>query len=318
MLPKVLRSYWRYSKWLCVLAYCLTAGCATRRDLVRRAQPLLGTYVVISAYGANANEAISAAFQEVRRVDALMSLHRADSELSKLNARAIKTVSEDLFRVIEKAQEVSAMTEGSFDVTVRPLADAWGFIQKDYSVPSQAELSIALARVSYHYLQLDAESRSIKFLRDGVSIDLGGIAKGYAVDCAIEKLRGVGITNAMVRAGGDLRVMGEWPVQIEDPEKRGHRTTITLKDAAISTSGNYENCFTVDGKRYAHILNPRTGMPVEGVASCTVIAATCMESDALATALFVYGPDRTAKRFGDRINVRFSRAVAPPDNVRGR
>ncbi len=294
------------------------AGCASRRDFVRRAQPLLGTYVVISAHGANANEAVSAAFAEVQRIDGLMSLHRPDSELSKLNSRTIKKVSDDLFRVLEKAEEISVLTEGSFDVTIRPLADAWGFIQKEYRVPSQAELAIALEKVNYHHVLLERATRGVKFLRDGVSIDLGGIAKGYAVDCAIEKLRGMGITNAMVRAGGDLRVMGDWPVQIEDPAKRGQRTTITLKDSAISTSGNYENYFTVDGKRYAHILNPRTGMPVEGVDSCTVIAPTCMESDALATALFVYGPQRTAKRFGNTINVRFSPAVAQPDNGRGR
>jgi len=277
---------------------------------------LLGTYVVITAYGTNASEAISAGFEEVRRIDGLMSLHRANSELSKLNARAIKTVSEDLFRVLEKAREISAMTDGSFDVTIRPIAEAWGFIHKEYRVPSQAELAIALAKVNYRFVQLDADTRSVKFLRDGVSIDLGGIAKGYAVDCAIEKLRALGITNAMVRAGGDLRVMGEWPVQIEDPQKRGERTTIHLKDAAVSTSGNYENYFTLDGKRYAHILNPRTGRPIEGVTSCTVVAPTCMESDALATALFVYGPKRTAKRFGSKINVRFN-AESQPDNVRG-
>ena len=274
--------------------------------------------MAISAYGGNANPAISAAFAEIRRIDSLMSLHRPDSELSKLNSRAIKKVSDDLFQVLEKAEEISMLTEGSFDVTVRPLAEAWGFVQKDYHVPSQAELAIALSKVNYHYLKLDPATHGVKFLRDGVSIDLGGIAKGYAVDCAIEKLRGMGITNAMVRAGGDLRVMGEWPVQIEDPQKRGQRTTIHVKDSAISTSGNYENYFTVDGKRYAHILNPRTGMPAEGVDSCTVIAPTCMESDALATALFVYGPQRTAKRFGDTIDVRFSPAVAQPDNDRGR
>lgn len=287
--------------------------------MVRRAQPLLGTYIVITAHGTNANEGITAAFDEIKRIDRLMSLHRQDSELSKVNARVVKTVSEDLFRVLAKAQEISQLTEGSFDVTVRPVAEAWGFITRGYRVPSQAELTVALSKTGYRSVQLDPSDRSIKILRDGVSIDLGGIAKGYAVDCAIEKLRSTGITNAMVRAGGDLRVMGEWSVQIEDPEKRGKRTPIQLTDAAISTSGNYENYFVVDGKRYGHILNPRTGMPVERIGSCSVIAPTCMESDALATALFVYGPERTAKRFGNSINVRFS-APAPfePGSAQGR
>jgi FAD:protein FMN transferase len=295
--------------WLCVLACCLAAGCAQRSDFVRRAQPLLGTYVVISVDGENVQPAISAAFEEVRRIDALMSLHRPDSELAKLNTRQIDVVSEDLYKVLAKAREISELTEGSFDITIRPVADLWGFIWKEYRLPTAEELEIVLPKVDYRLVQLDPARRSVRFLRDGVSIDLGAIAKGYAVDCAIEKLRSMGITNAMVRAGGDLRVMGKWRVQIEDPEKHGRRTKLRLKDAAISTSGNYENYFVVAGRRYSHILNPRTGMPVEGVAACTVIAPTCMESDALATALFVHGPERTAKRFGDSINVRFSPAA---------
>jgi FAD:protein FMN transferase len=293
---------------LCVLVCCLAAGCAQRSDFVRRAQPLLGTYVVISVRGENAQPAISAAFEEIRRIDALMSLHRADSELAKVNARQIDVVSEDLYKVLAKAREISELTEGSFDITIRPVVDLWGFIWKEYRLPTAEELQRVLPRVDYRLVQLGPARRSVRFLRDGVSIDLGAIAKGYAVDCAIEKLRSMGITNAMVRVGGDLRAMGEWQVQIEDPEKRGRRTSLRLKDAAISTSGDYENYFVVDGRRYGHILNPRTGMPVEGIASCTVIAPTCMESDALATALFVYGPERTAKRFGDSINVRFSAA----------
>jgi FAD:protein FMN transferase len=296
----------------------LTAGCAQRRDLVRRAQPLLGTYVVITAQGDNQDQAISAAFDEVKRIDGLMSLHRADSELSRLNARSIKVVSEELFHVLAKAQEISRLTEGSFDVTIRPVAEAWGFVDKHYHVPSQAELAVALSKVGYRFVRLDPARRSVEFTREGVTIDLGGIAKGYAVDCAIEKLRSMGISNAMVRAGGDLRVLGEWPVQIEDPEKRGERTTITLSDAAISTSGNYENYFKVDGKRYGHILNPRTGMPVENVVACTVTAPTCMESDALATALFVYGPEKTRKRFGDSIAVRFTLPAERPGSAANR
>jgi thiamine biosynthesis lipoprotein len=295
----------------------LTAGCAHENDLARRAQPLLGTYVVVSARGGS-DASINAAFEEVRRIDRLMSLHRADSELSQLNEGKIRTVSEDLCKVLAKAEEVSRLTEGSFDVTIRPLADAWGFIQKEYIVPTAAELAVTLPRVNYRLVQLDPAACTVRFLREGVTIDLGGIAKGYAVDCAIEKLRSLGVTNAMVRAGGDLRVMGEWEVQIEDPNKRGKRTAVRLKDAAISTSGNYENYFKVDGKRYSHILDPRTGMPVEGVAACTVIAPTCMESDALATALFVYGPKRTQKRFGNTIDVRFSLAAEPPSSVQDR
>lgn len=261
--------------------------------------------MVISVRGPNAREAISAGFSEIRRIDGLMSLHRTDSELSRVNARQIAQVSEDLFKVLAKAQEISERTEGSFDITIRPLAHLWGFIWKEYRLPTAAELAATLPRVNYRLVQLDRGRRTVRFLREGVSLDLGAIAKGYAVDCALEKLRSLGVTNAMVRAGGDLRVLGEWEVQLEDPQKRGRRETIRLRDAAISTSGDYENYFEIAGKRYSHILDPRTGLPVEGIAACTVIAPTCMEADGLATALFVYGPEKTARKFGDSINVRF-------------
>ena len=146
----------------------------------------------------------------------------------------------------------------------------------------------------------------------GISIDLGGIGKGVAVDWAIAKLRSLGVTNAMVKAGGDLRVSGappgetHWTVQLEDPQKLGRRVRIPLRDAALSTSGNYENFFEVNGRRYSHILNPRTGLPVEGIAACTVIAPTCAESDLWATALFVHGVERSLHEFGQRLAIRFT------------
>src|SRR5687767_946849 len=183
MLPKVLKEAWRPLKWWGVLVCCLAAGCAHRNEPIRRAQPVLGTYVVISARGQNAQPAISAAFDEIGRIDALMSLHRLDSELVKLNARQIGTISEALYRVLAKAREVSELTEGSFDVTIRPLADLWGFIWKEYRLPTKAELEGVLPKVDYRLLQLEPVGRRVRFLAQGVSIDLGGIAKGYAVDC---------------------------------------------------------------------------------------------------------------------------------------
>jgi len=149
-------------------------------------------------------------------------------------------------------------------------------------------------------------------LRPGVSIDLGGIGKGVAVDWAMAKLQALGVTNALVKAGGDLRVSGtppgetHWSVQLDDPHKKGQRVSLPLRDAALSTSGNYENFFEVNGRRYSHILNPRTGLPVAGIAACTVIAPTCAESDAWATALFVLGVEKSLNEFGRRFPVRFT------------
>lgn len=301
-----------------LLAGCESPPSRSHLELVRRSQPLLGTFVTISAYGSDKSElhqGISAAFEEIRRVDQLMSIHRKDSEISRLNRQASAApvaVSSELFSVIAKAQEIALETAGAFDITIRPLADLWGFIWKEYRLPTEEELNQVLPLVNARWVELDPKRQTVQFLMEGISLDLGGIAKGYAVDRAIESLKANGITNAMVKAGGDLRVTGHrpgqrpWKVQLEDPLKHGHRTRIPLKEAALSTSGNYENYFVIDGHRYSHILDPRTGLPVEGIAACSVIAKTCTESDAWATALFVYGLDSSISRFGTRFPMRFT------------
>ncbi|MEO5802257.1 MAG: FAD:protein FMN transferase [Verrucomicrobiota bacterium] len=307
--------------WLFVPSSLLLASCQTtpqNLELIRRSQPLLGTFVTISAYGSNrekTQQAVSEAFGEIQRIDSLMSLHRADSELNFLNSRGALEpvkVSPELFQVIAKAQEIAAETAGSFDITIRPLADLWGFIWKEYRMPTDSELEAVLPRVNYKLIEIDPALQTIRFLKPGVSIDLGGIGKGYAVDGAIEKLQTFGISKAMVKIGGDLRVIGSppgkghWTVQIEDPKKEGHRHNISLRDAALSTSGNYENFFTIKGKRFSHILNPRTGLPIQNVSACTVSASTCTESDAYATAFFVYGRDRTLEKFGGKLKIQFT------------
>ncbi|MDG2215041.1 MAG: FAD:protein FMN transferase, partial [Verrucomicrobiota bacterium] len=151
----------------------------------------------------------------------------------------------------------------------------------------------------------------LAFGAKGMSIDSGGFGKGYAVDRAIEALKKTGIKNAMVKAGGDLRVMGlppgktHWTVFIEDPQKKGKRVEVPLRGGALSTSGNYENFFIEKGKRYGHLLDPRTGHPVEGIGSCTVVASTCFESDAYATAACVVGVKRSRELLGKRYGLRF-------------
>ena len=312
------------------------AGCQThpppaRLELVHRSQPRLGTFVTVSAYGADRPAtlaAISAAFDEFRRADELMSIHRSDSELSRLNARAASgpvPVSAQLFQVIATAQDVAAETEGAFDVTIGPLADLWGFIKKDaYRLPAQTELRAVLPQVNYQLIELNRREQTVQFADPGISIDLGGIGKGYAVDRAIERLLQLGITNALVKAGGDLRAAGappgrsHWTVQLEDPRKQARRVSVALRDAALSTSGDYENFFEIGGRRYSHLLDPRTGLPVAGLAACTVIAPSCVESDAWATACFVMGVERSLTRFGERLAIRFHsfpEATSPSDGL---
>lgn len=278
---------------------------------------MLGTFVAITAWGASPTrleEAVAAAFAEFEQVDAVMSNHRSDSELSRINQRAFQepvAVSDLMFEVVQEALRISEATKGGFDVTIHPLTELWGFVWKLHRMPAPAELQKALPRVGYQKVRLDPATRSIRFLDPGVSMDLGGIGKGFAVDRAVDRMVALGVTNLLVRAGGDLRVMGDapgrkgWIVQIEDPRKEGRRTAVQLVNAALSTSGTYENFFKVNGKVYSHILDPRTGLPVEGIASCTLIARRCVESDAWATACIVYGVEPSLKDFGNRFGIRY-------------
>jgi FAD:protein FMN transferase len=301
----------------------LLAGCrATPRsrgiEPLRRSQPLLGTFVTVTIFTADreaGQHAINEAFAEFRQVDALMSIHRPESEISQVNAKAWHNpvvVSPQLFQVLAAGQEIARQTDGAFDMTVGPLVQLWGFLWKQYRLPTEAELKEVLPRVGYQQVELNPATRTVRFLREGISLDLGGIAKGYAVDRAIERLQQLGIDAAMVKAGGDLRVIGlppeqsGWEVQLEDPRKQGKRTMLQLKPGALSTSGNYENYFVVNGHRYSHILDPRTGLPIQNIAACTLLASTCMASDAWATACVVLGAERSISQFGSRFPMQFT------------
>jgi len=259
--------------------------------------------------------AVDAAFGEFRAVDKLLSIHRKDSELSVLNKAAsagFGVASPELFEALLTAQQFTKQTNGAFDPTIRPLTELWGFIKKTaYRMPTKIERQTALSKVGWGKIDLNIPERTVRFTSPDMSIDPGGFGKGMAVDKAIMRLDALGIKNAMVKAGGDLRVLGlpphknHWAIQIEDPKKQGKRVTVTLRKGAMSTSGNYENFFKANGKIYSHILNPRTGLPIQGMASCTVTAPSCVETDTLATACFVLGVTESLKRFSTKIGMRF-------------
>ena len=305
----------------CILLSWLLVGCqsvANNLPAITRIQPHLGTLVSITIHAnsnATVHRAINAAFDEFRAVDKLLSIHRPDSELAALNKAAAKNpviASAELFAALQTAQALSQQTEGAFDPTIRPLADLWGFIKKEgYRLPTTAELDTVLPRVGWQKVRLVAARSTVRFTAPGVSIDPGGFGKGLAVDRAIARLEALGINNAMVKAGGDLRVIGlppghdHWLISIEDPKKHGKRTAIHLRGGALSTSGNYENFFMANGQRYSHLLDPRTGLPVQEVASCTVTAPTCIQSDALATACFILGLKKSMALFGNKLGIRF-------------
>ena len=298
----------------CVLLWWLPAGCLSSKspsaEPITRLQPLLGTFVSITVYAEpiKTQTAINAAFSEFRAVDRLLSIHREDSDLAKTNNGL--EISAELQPVLKQALSIARETEGAFDPTIRPLAELWGFIKKEgYRLPTDAELRNVLPLVDYRQVELK-DNILIKG-KAGMSIDPGGFGKGYAVDRAIAMLERHGIRNAMVKAGGDTRVIGlppgqdHWKILIEDPRKLGRRALIKLRHGALSTSGNYENFFEIDGRHYGHLLDPRTGYPIQGIGSCTATAATCMESDAYATAASVLGVTRSQQLLGSKAGFRF-------------
>jgi thiamine biosynthesis lipoprotein len=265
----------------------------------------MGCVYAIEAYGRNA-EALPAilneAFDEVDRIDRLMSHYKVESELSRLNREAARgpvTVSPELFDFIVEALRYGRESDGAFDVTVGPLMKAWGFFRGEGRVPSGAELAAARRLVGRTHVVVDPGARTIAFDTPGVELDLGGIAKGYAVDRVVHLLRRRQIEAALVSAGGStIYALGAppgrkgWPVEILDPVASSRTAfTVELKDRALSIAGISDKSFEADGRTYSHVMDPRTGRPVEGMLAVAVLTTTGTAGDALDDAFFVLGPE---------------------------
>jgi thiamine biosynthesis lipoprotein len=274
----------------------------------------MGCVYTIASYGhdlAQLREAAADALDEVDRIDRLMSHYKKDSELSRVNREAANApvkVAPELFDFIAECLRYSRESEGAFDITVGPLMKAWGFFRGEGRMPSEAELAIARNSVGYQHVILNRKDGTIFFDKAGVQLDLGGIAKGYAVDRAVAVLKRRGVTSALISAGGSTTyAMGAppgkpaWEIEIQDPVARDKiATKVRLKDQALSVSGSYEKFFELNGKRYSHIMDPRTGWPVQGVLSVTVITGDGLSGDALDNVFYVLGVERgkaSMKRF---------------------
>lgn len=244
---------------------------------------------------------IEQAFSEIRRVENVFSVYRANSEVSRINRLAYGQpirISDEVFGLIEMALEYNRKTDGAFDITVKPLVDLWAEAKASGRMPKEEEVNAALEMTGSQNVILDKASKTISFKKRGVAIDLGAVAKGYATDRAIAVLKQSGIKSAIVNSGGDMYCLGmrskkePWTIGIQHPRDR-RRLFLELKlaDRAIDTSGDYEKFFVLDGKRYSHIIDPRTGYPVgDNVASATVTAADSVTADIYATALCALGP----------------------------
>ena len=294
---------------LCFVALVTSAGTSARGTTLSRyefAQRLMGTRFRIVMYApdpSTATQAASAAFQRIETLDNIMSDYRDSTELMRVSAAAggpPVPVSEDLFRVLEAAQETARRSDGAYDVTVGPVVRLWRMSRLHHTLPDPERLAWARARVGYRNLRLDPQARTVQLLERGMLLDLGGIAKGYAADAALEVLKKFGISRALVAGGGDIAVgdppPGEkgWVIGIaplESPQAPPTRF-VSLHNAAVSTSGDAEQHVEIAGVRYSHVIDPKTGQALTGRRSATVIAPNGATSDALATAVCVLGPKR--------------------------
>jgi thiamine biosynthesis lipoprotein len=246
------------------------------------------------------------AFEEIERVEAALSSYRPTSEISRINTNAGRgpvVTDPEVFGLIKQALDCGRHTDGAFDITVGALVRAWGFFRNGGHYPSRAELSEARANVGWQHVALDTAARSIRFLAPGIELDVGGVGKGFALDRAARILRRHGVTAALLGAGqSSYYAIGAppeakgWPITISDPDDPAQvLSTAPLRDRSLSTSGNTQKFFWLDEKRYSHIIDPRTGEPATGMRQVTVTARTAADSDALATAIFVLGPERAAQ-----------------------
>lgn len=264
----------------------------------------MGSTYSIIAYGQDRVRvlgAIDLAFEEVKRLDQLLSNYRPSSEWSRVNREAAGhpvKVSGELFDLLSACVEYSRKSEGAFDITVGPLMKVWGFYKGSGRLPHRAEIKGALTRIGYQKVLLDAKEGTVAFARPGVEIDPGGIGKGYAVDRMIAILKNSGVEAALVSGGGSsIYGLGAppndsrgWRISIRHPKDPDETVQeVFLKNESMSTSGSYEKFFYAEGRLYSHIMDPRTGYPASGVLSASVIAPRTIDSEAWAKPFFIDG-----------------------------
>ena len=281
--------------------------------------------VKLDPAGQPAERLQEAVWSALQSVDARMSLYRPESELNGFNragAGAPIPMSAEFFAVLAAAQDISRWSDGAFDVTVAPAVETWGFgVNKQRRVPAAEQVAVQRGKVDWRALELDPAHRTASKGRQGLQVDLGGIAKGYGVDAVAKSLDGLGIAHYMIEVGGEVRTKGvnaagePWQIGIEEPDATPQRARhiVPLSGRAMATSGDYRIYFEEGGRRYSHEIDPTTAAPIaHRLCSVTVVADDCMRADGLATALIVLGPERgfeLAERSG--VAAQFIERAAP-------
>lgn len=271
-------------------------GCSLGIKEFSETKLLMGTTVEIKVWAfdeALARKSISDAFDEIARVENIFSVYKPASEISQLNKNGSAVVSDEVIQLIKKSNYFSEISAGAFDITVLPIIELWKNSKKKGKMPSPAEIESAKKLVGWQNILIDEKNKKITFAKKGMKIDLGGIAKGYAVDCAVEYLKKNGVKTGMVNAGGDIRCFGGkvWKIALQNPrDKNDFITVLKISDKAVTTSGDYERYFFLDKTKISHIINPLSGYSADESISSTIIADNATDADALATATYVLGP----------------------------
>lgn len=291
-----------------ILVLWAQAGCAHSEKaaspvVLKRAQMLMGTLVQITAVApseAQAQAAATAGFQEIRRLENMLSTWIPTSELSRVNAAAGQepvAVSPDTLLIVQRSLDMARLTDGGFNIVVGPAIQAWS-VTEQQRVPTDAELDALRPLVDLAHLRLDEKTGTVFLTRTGMRVDVGGIGKGFAADQAVAALQRAGATAGVVALSGDIKTFGRVPdgqpftFGIQHPRRQGALLArLNLQDEAISTAGDYERFFERDGVRYHHILDPKTLQPARGCQSVTIVATEGVMADGLDTGIFVMGPE---------------------------
>lgn len=285
---------------LCLLFVLSLVSCEKHED--QRTELALGTVCTVNLYEKGTKKLYDDCFSLLRELENKLSVKIKTSEISKINLNAGKSevlVSEDTFFVLENAKKYAKISGGAFDPTIAPLVDLWDILAENPKIPKVEQIEQAKNLVNYENLILDSTKKTVFLTEKGMKLDIGGIAKGYAADKLVEFLKKSGIKKGLINLGGNIFVFGErskqqknWNIGIQNPRESGTMGILQINDATIVTSGDYERFFEKDGKRYHHIIDPKTGVPKDNeVMSFSIITDNSMIADVLSTACFVLGKD---------------------------
>jgi len=285
-------------------------ACGNNNQQYTRTDFMMDTVIQVTAYGRNAKKAVDESMEKLKEIDNLMSSQKSGSDIQKINENAGKKyvkVNPETVYVIKTALKYGEISGGNFDITIAPLINLWGIGTDHAHVPTESQIKDAMKYINYKDVLLDEKNDEVKLSRKGMSIDLGGIAKGYAADEIENIMKENGVKHALINLGGSSVYLygskpdgSNWNIGIQNPfgDKGKYFAIVSGKDMLIDTSGNYERYFIQNGKRYHHILNPFTGYPAEsGVVSTTIVSTNIksIDADALSTITFILGVDKGMK-----------------------